>query len=357
MFNLNRKSGDAMRLIRIIIPFFCLLLSACSVGSPFFTAQARQGTPTSETSPSAQLSMSPEATKYLNDALDIIEKNSINKYKINWSELQASCFIYAINAQTSAETYGAIKCTLKGLHDNHSLFVPTTKYSGSGIATETYTPPPEVKLVQNKYGYVIVPGYHYSLSGDQFGTDMQMQIQKIDQQHPCGWIVDLRGNSGGDMWPMLIGIGPILGDGKAGSFVDADSIQTDWAYQDGKGLDNGQVAIEVIKQPYHLAHPNPPVAVLFDTNTASSGEVIVISFVGRPNTRSFGRNSAGLTTGNSMFVLSDGAKIVLTVANEMDRTGRVYGQAISPDVQVANNDPSLIPDEALQWLAGQPACK
>jgi hypothetical protein len=307
---------------------------------------------TSTTSPI----ISPEAAKYLNDAFDIIEENSININKVNWGELRASCYPYARNAQTPANTYLAIICAIKGLHDNHSSFILPKPSSGLGVVTEAYTPPPVAKLIQNKFGYVVVPEYAGSYPG-QFGTDMQKQIQRIDEQHPCGWIVDLRGNTGGNMWPMLIGIGPILGEGIVGSFISANGNQENWAYQDGKGLDNGQVFIEIIGRPYFLVNPNPPVAVLFDRTTMSSGEAIAISFIGRPNTRSFGGNSSGLTTANQGFPLSDGAMIILASAVEADRTGKIYGQSIIPDVQVASINYGAIPDEALQWLGSQPACK
>ncbi|MFI8817948.1 hypothetical protein ACIGWV_41730, partial [Streptomyces sp. NPDC055082] len=32
-------------------------------------------------------------------------------------------------------------------------------------------------------------------------------------QGTCGWVVDLRHNSGGDMWGPLASVGPILGNG------------------------------------------------------------------------------------------------------------------------------------------------
>ena len=186
---------------------------------------------------------------------------------------------------------------------------------------------------------------------------MQQQIKKIDLEQPCGWIVDLRGNYGGELWSMLIGIGPILGEGKAGDFIDAYGDKIEWAYQDGKMVEGGQTVAAVLGPPYHLARPDPPVAVLFDGTTYSAGEFIAISFVGRPNTRSFGRDSGGLTTALDRYILSDGATIVLADVVDADRTGKVYGGAIIPDVQVTNDSAGIIPDEALLWLASQPACR
>jgi hypothetical protein len=55
--------------------------------------------------------------------------------------------------------------------------------------------------------------------------------------------------------------------------------------------------------------------------------------------------------------LPDGALILLTVAVETDRTGKRYGQEISPDEIVpapatgAPNDPQI--DRAIAWLQSQ----
>ena len=37
------------------------------------------------------------------------------------------------------------------------------------------------------------------------------------------WIVDLRGNYGGNIWPMIAGVGPVLGEGIIGWIVYNDS--------------------------------------------------------------------------------------------------------------------------------------
>ena len=47
------------------------------------------------------------------------------------------------------------------------------------------------------------------------------------------------------MWPMLTGIGPILGDGAVGSFVAADGNVT-WFYQDGKTGTRNPAGLETV---------------------------------------------------------------------------------------------------------------
>jgi carboxyl-terminal processing protease len=209
-------------------------------------------------------------------------------------------------------------------------------------------------------GYIAVPGLAASPIYNYYVDIMQQIIADIDQTPTCGWVVDLQGNTGGDMWPMLAGIGPILGGGRAGSFAPpADSPA--WMYRDGQAL-LGETVLAQAPTPYHLQRPDPPVAVLTDRQTVSAGEAIAVAFRGRPQTRSFGGATAGLPTYNDIVPLSDGAALQLTVVMDADRTGQTYDAPIVPDVPTLNNfgdrgtdaDPAL--RTAVDWLRQQPAC-
>jgi carboxyl-terminal processing protease len=210
-------------------------------------------------------------------------------------------------------------------------------------------------------GYIAVPGLDGGSPLVPYYADiMQQTIADVDQTPTCGWVVDLQGNTGGDMWPMLAGIGPVLGEGRAGSFAPpADSPA--WQYRDGQAL-LGEMVLAQAPAPYHLRRPDPPVAVLTDRQTVSAGEGIAVAFRGRPEARSFGGATAGVPTGNDVVRLSDGAALVLTVVMDADRTGQTYDAPIAPDVPTLNNfgdrgtdaDPAL--RTAVAWLKQQPAC-
>ena len=44
-----------------------------------------------------------------------------------------------------------------------------------------------------------------------FAISIENQIRAADAPDLAGWIVDLRGNTGGNMWPMIAGVGSTLG--------------------------------------------------------------------------------------------------------------------------------------------------
>jgi C-terminal processing protease CtpA/Prc len=167
---------------------------------------------------------------------------------------------------------------------------------------------------------------------------------------PQSWVVDLRGNGGGDMHPMLTVVAPLLGEGRTGSFVGPHGGIGDWGVRDGHVYNGDEVAFPQVKMP---AAVDGPVAVLVDGQTASSGEAILISFTGAANARSFGEPTAGFATGNEVFELPDGAVLAITTVHMADRAGRTYGNTpIAPQVQVkrsrGTDDREL--GTAIEWL-------
>lgn len=223
---------------------------------------------------------------------------------------------------------------------------------------------PNGELLEGRYGYVLVPAFSGIRDDVQrdFAEALQDLIALTDEALPCGWIVDLRQNTGGNMWPMLAGLGPLLGEGELGFFVNPGGGRTAWGYADGASRMNGNALVQV-SEPYELGFDQPPVAVLTGPRTASSGEAIVTAFRGRPETRSFGAGTAGLSTSNASIRLSDGAMILLTTSVFADRTGETYGGVIEPDEPI-NESPEGTPltaDDvivrAMAWLGEQTQCQ
>ena len=188
---------------------------------------------------------------------------------------------------------------------------------------------------------LVVPAFKQSDDGatHAYAEKLQNAIAELTKEKPAGWIIDLRGNLGGNMWPMLAGLGSLAGDGPLGFFIDADGKKETWFYaSDGSGVltHDGKQQILCWTPPPRKVHFRTPqiVAVLIDRGTASSGEAIAIAFEGRPLSRSFGRHTHGQSTSNQGFALPDGANIVLTTGIEADRTGHVYPDGITPDAEL-----------------------
>lgn len=278
----------------------------------------------------------------------IVEENSINRRKIDWAEYKSKVLARVGNAATVAETHETVKLALSLLQDNHSfMLAPGNVYiSGAGIGCGTLVNSPEPVLPN--IGYVRLNGFS---GGGQAAVDLataiQAAIQKQDTGTLKGWIVDLRYNTGGNMWPMIAGLGPLVGEGVCGYFIGIDNQPVSaWSYVAGKSIDGKSVNVQV-DQPYQLKKPNPKVAVLIGPATASSGEATTLAFIGRPQTRLFGSSSCGLSTSNQTYTLSGGYQLYLTVAFMGDRTGKAYGKEIVPDM-LTTNETTI--GEAAKWI-------
>jgi carboxyl-terminal processing protease len=215
---------------------------------------------------------------------------------------------------------------------------------------------------QGSVGYIELPVE--SGEGALYPTLAQEIIHRSDQQGACGWIIDLRRISGGDIWSYIAAIGPILGEGDVGGFAYLDGTHELWTYKNGKVLwadherDEGLVEGAV----YKLHHPMPPVALLTSHATMAAGELAVVTFKGRPNIHVFGEPTSGSPFLVFHTKLSDGSFLGVSGADAMDRIGQIYGGSISPDEVVptdwtlfgSEHDPVIL--AARDWLLDQSDC-
>lgn len=304
--------------------------------------------------PGSQARMSAQALRYVDSALSLMQTYSLHKHQVDWPKFREETYLAADGAEVPAHTYPALNQALQKL-DEHSFFSPPST---------TITPPrglwPDMtaRMLNDRIGYVLVQRYSGS-QPDEHAQQYHDLIRGVDTGAVCGWVVDLRSNPGGNMWPMLAGIGPILGEGNPGAFIDADGVRTPWFYTNGaSGIEeNGRrQTLTRVDRPYRLRRPDPPVAVLTALETASAAEAVVIAFRGRPGARTFGTFTRGLPTANATYPMRDGARVVLTTAWEADRDGVVYRGRIEPD-EIVIGGGSEVGTAAVAWLREQPACR
>jgi carboxyl-terminal processing protease len=221
--------------------------------------------------------------------------------------------------------------------------------------------PPTGALLDGDIGYVALPGHNGTgLVGDgrDYAGVVQELLAELDGAGACGWVVDLRLNSGGNAGPMLAGIAPLLGVGAVGGF-DRNGTLNEWRYQPATGaFQVGGFTMGRSPTTHSVRDQEAPVAVLTGPATISAGEFVVIAFRGRAATRSFGAPTGGLSTWLDGTRLSDGAVMIVSNGATADRTGERHDGPIEPDVLVdagaATNDATLA--AALEWLRERQPC-
>lgn len=312
---------------------------------------------------------SKEATVYVEEFLDIVSSQAMMRENIDWPQMRLDMAALSQGAQSTADTYPALNFCLAGLKDRHSqIMTPeflkglaernrgghSEDESNADASSTAGLVMPESDRLTGDIGYLWLPGI---LSFDAAGPQAYASTlaRALEDLSDCkGFVIDLRQDGGGNMWPMLAGLGPLLGTEVVGKFQYPNGDAEEWWWRDGW---SGQAEIpctEVIP-PHGSSFPSDiPIALLTSRRTGSSGEATLVSFLGRPNTRTFGQATAGLSTGNSSISLSDGALLLLTTSSYADRTGKVYGHEIAPDVEVptylANTeDQAMLKAQA--WLA------
>ena len=290
---------------------------------------------------------SPAVQKYLEEVVRILQANFINRAAINWVVFKQNLLAKASGANTIEQAYPAVVSAIVALGDKHSMFAPARPVKGPEIPPAKQPPLYPDEPVPGDIGYIRIPwvvGSQEKL--DAYIANVQAQIKERDKPELKGWLVDLRGNMGGNMWPMLVGVGPILGEDTLGYSFDSNNTKTAWRYEKGKTLADGDIEAETATY-YTLKSANPVVAVLTDTLTASSGEAVAVAFKARKHTRSFGAGTCGVSTGRSRFSLSDGSVLLLTTAVFADRRLVRYGHSIAPDEPLK---PAEVVPQAIRWI-------
>ena len=313
------------------------------------SCSSKSASPTGPSAATGSSGISAVANAYLDSIINIAQQSSINRLTIDWTAYRAEVFANAGNAQTISDLLPAIRTAITLLRDGHSSYAsanggPTifvSLRSCSAPAALAVATPPDI-------GYVRVGAFSGTTEqANAYARQIQDAIAAADRSDLIGWIVDLRSNGGGNMWPMVAGLGPILGDGPLGYFIGPTGVETLWEYRDGSSRAGGS-AITTVSPPYLLRRPQPRVAVLSDNRIASSGEATLIAFRQRPNTRSFGQPTCGLSTANATNPLSDGATLTITTAVMADRLKNRFGDSIPPDEVISDSAQTI--QRAVEWL-------
>lgn len=295
------------------------------------------------------------ALTYISAAMDTIALHALMRDSVDLSAIKARALHIAGPAKTEAACHISIEYMLEALGDHHSfLMTPEAvkAWSGSTVQEKSSFVYPVGKLVSD-CALIKVPFFH---GGDSenilaYADSLQQLLQKYDAQNLKGWIIDLRENTGGNMEPMIAGLGPLFSGKELGHLVDIHGQKETWSYENGSYYWEEEKMMQVSK-PIQLQETRP-IAVLQSGQTGSSGEIVLISFLGNAKTRTFGQASWGLTTGNGAFDLSDGARMMLASTQMADRNGKIYKGKVQPDEFIApghEKEEGPVLKRAIQWI-------
>ena len=282
----------------------------------------------------------PSAETYGKNALSTIDKNGIFAGNDEWKSTYNECLKMIENAKSYDDTYDAIRKALSVGGGKHSMLM--TK-SESQDTTESYDEVLPTVSIDGNIAIIKLPDFLGTAEAGQKYAKVAEDFIHENRDKIKGVVLDLRGNTGGDMGPMATAVSSLLPDGEL-VYYHYRSYDVPVTLKNGVVSNAGTGG----KSLYPDEKLNVPVAILTDDMTASSGEALTLCFRGLENTRTFGAPTAGYTSVNMLYNMYDGAQMYLTVAFDKARTGEIFKETpIEPDV--ATDSPL---EAALEWLRG-----
>lgn len=308
------------------------------------------------------------AVAYLERALRYLERYYLRRDEVDWPTVRRKAFDRARGARSPEDTFPAIVAALDAIGDPHNTLLASNwrrRHNRRAIGT-TSIPGIRAHLTEDGVAYVAIPsfvgsggGSLYVLTdnkGRAYAETLRQTLRELDEQQPRGWILDLRQNTGGNMWPMLDGLAPLIGEGCVAAM---DMPQFDRRIE--TWIVNGRATsgppwfagLTPWKDSARLRQADAPVVVLTGPHTASSGEAVAVALRGRNRTRFIGSQTAGVPTALQGVSLGSGAELMITIGRLADRTGRAYDGPIVPDELLATVSTSELVAAATAWICAQ----
>jgi carboxyl-terminal processing protease len=289
---------------------------------------------------SAQL---PDSTKaYVWDCISRMECHSLYAKSINWNTTREAVS-QKLNAAVSVrEAEDIVIWVFEQLKDHHGMYGgidtsfrypapgPERKFSESIL--EEYRKPRAVKIemLDDAIAYYKMPAVIIGSNTEkmkQWANILMDSFCAIAARNPKAFIIDLRMNNGGNSEPMWQTLRFLTGDRNRIRLADAN----------GKLLkeerDPASLEYQRAGTPDRLCTIDEriPVAVLIGPGTASSGEIMALSFTTRRNTRLFGEPTIGVANATNGFVVRDKGYLLNAKKKLLKK---MY---VEPDVMVKND--------------------
>ncbi len=311
------------------------------------------------------LGQSKEVKFLIDTTISIMKNNAVNANTVDWDKLRNDAIVKAQDINNPYQLGSTMRYLYKSINDFHGAFFwkdstfqwqHTAPAISDSIMSEWKKGVQSIaKVLDKNIGYLRVP----SMPGGS-KEDYDSQAQKLNDslcillnKKIKGIILDARLDGGGAMFPMILGVKQLLHDGFIGSF--RTKKKEDWVIKSNSFFIDTTLLAEV-KPKCTVNAQNMPVVILVGPGTGSSGEFFLMAFKGRKNTTLLGSQTAGWVTVNTGIPINDTAFINLSIGYGADRNGKIYKNAIEPDITIKSDDKfnDIANDEkvkaAIKWL-------
>ena len=285
------------------------------------------------------------------EALEIMEEHALNSNSVDWPRVQREVEKHYLAMVTAEAEPRALAPAFQALGDGHSHLVVVGDAQDEPVSDDCLTP--SLQRQDGGTSILSVPSLWepdlgsrvtaaYLAAGDEAVSSVGVHD---------GVIVDLRDNEGGHILPMLATVARLIGPGPLVRYRWRSGREESFDF-DGEVVVSSEGRIRAAGPPSLQARR--PLAVLCSPSTASSGEGVLLALKGRADVKVFGSMTAGLTTGNEAFPLSNGHTLFLTVACAVSGDGGLVHGPVTPDQATDRaGGPADVVERASSWLAAQ----
>lgn len=303
-----------------------------------------------------------------------IKSNSILRNQVDWNSIDETFHEKIKKAQSLQDTMKCFVTVLESLNDVHSQIYLNNQYYGhypsfndttlawlkplndkaNSVTNQIHT-----EFFPNKIAYLRVPSIQVydKRQINYYAQSLYDSIRKLASDKAKGFIIDLRLNGGGNIYPMLSGLSLLLGNDTIGYETDVDgSITRVWEIRNGNFILGGYRTTELSVEP-NLKLQTIPIVVIIGPVTKSSGSMTAIAFKNRLNTVFIGEPTAnGYTTSNGYFQFAPNLTLNFATNFVADRSMTIYKTTVNPDIVIYHGDnfENLMKDEkiisAMKWF-------
>ena len=265
--------------------------------------------------------------QYVKKAVRIMDRNGIYAQGSEWEKAKAVALAAKPSSLEEAQEIVAQAGKVAG--GKHTFLMTVNDMTENDT---TAWEMPTVELLEGGIAAIKLPQF---MGNSEDGIKYANTVLNALPNTLQGVIIDLRGNRGGNMYPMIAAVHRFLPD--------------DIILQLRTRRNNMKINVEYVMNVAGVARQasiDCPVALLTDEWTGSSGEAVLLCFRGLTNARTFGAPTAGYASCNQPFSLPGGSQLVLTTGEDVARTGEVFcDDPIAPDVLT---ETPL--EAALEWI-------
>jgi hypothetical protein len=169
--------------------------------------------PTTTLSPTTTVAEAIDWRAYVEGALSRVQESYYRPERVDWDAVWEKAWEVLGDTPTQERAHRALLWAMGVMGEPHSFFLSPEAVE----AWEAYTlelPPPTGRVVAERIGLLQLPGTDgLGEVAKYYATTLHDLARTASEAGVCGWVIDLRDDTGGDMFPMLLGLGPFLGDG------------------------------------------------------------------------------------------------------------------------------------------------